>query len=144
MWFFVCNCVCGHLCSCVRVFVGARVCICMNTRVLLCVFISVHACVCVDVFCVCFCPCIFWGVTSCNLCNLCSHPQPLQCSEPNHWTAREVRMHMYFCMYGHTRAFVLVFVCYCMCSQMCVCVGREALMLQVSQRPKLHIRGSRA
>ena len=48
---------------------------------------------------------------------------PCGAQSPNHWTAREVHVHMYFCIMS-THVLSCSYVCVlCTCSQMCVCVG---------------------
>ena len=48
---------------------------------------------------------------------------PCGAQSPNHWTAREVHVHMYFCIMS-THVLSCSCVCVlCTCSQMCVCVG---------------------
>ena len=131
----VCACFCG--CPCVHLY--------EHPCASMCIYKCACMCLCGCVLCVLLCPCIFWGVTSCNLCNLCSPPaapavlRALTTGLPG----KSVCICIFVCMATH------VLLCSCLCvvhvlTDVCVCWEREAPVLQVSRRPKLHIRGSRA
>ena len=106
------RCFCG--CPCVHLY--------EHPCASMCIYKCACMCLCGCVLCVLLCPCIFWGVTSCNLWNLCSPPaapavlRALATGLPG----KSVCICIFVCMATH------VLLCSCLCvvhvlTDVCVC-----------------------